>query len=71
MSGFPFKIPPCGGLKESCQFLQEEIMKLTDLLSQDLKREAEGTRRVLACVPEGRYDWKPHPKSMPLGYLTT
>ena len=53
------------------QFSQEETMKLTDLISQDLKREAEGTRRVLARVPEGRGDWKPHPKSMPLGYLAT
>lgn len=46
-------------------------MNLTDLISQDLKRETEGTRRVLARVPEGRDDWRPHPKSMPLGYLAT
>jgi uncharacterized damage-inducible protein DinB len=46
-------------------------MKLTDLKSQDIKRESDGTRRVLARVPEGRDDWKPHPKSMPLGYLAT
>lgn len=45
-------------------------MNLPELLAADLKREAEGTRRVLERVPEGRADWKPHPKSMPLGYLT-
>ncbi len=28
-----------------------------------------GTRRALERVPEGRNDWKPHDKSMPLGYL--
>lgn len=45
-------------------------MKLTELFSAELEREAKGTRRVLERVPEGRADWKPHPKSMPLGYLT-
>ena len=44
-------------------------MKLTELFAAELDREAEGTRRVLARVPEGRDDWKPHPKSMPLGTL--
>lgn len=45
-------------------------MKLNDLFIADLQREAEGTRSVLKRVPEGRNDWKPHPKSMELGYLT-
>ena len=45
-------------------------MKLTELLLADLEREAAGTRRVLERVSEGREDWKPHPKSMALGYLT-
>ena len=35
----------------------------------ELEREAAGTRRALERVPEGRNDWKPHEKSMPLGYL--
>jgi uncharacterized damage-inducible protein DinB len=42
---------------------------IADLLLAELEEEAEITRRVLAKVPEGRNDWKPHPKSMPLGYL--
>jgi len=37
----------------------------------ELEREAGPTRRVLERVPEGRDDWKPHEKSMPLGYLAT
>jgi uncharacterized damage-inducible protein DinB len=46
-------------------------MKMTELFLAELDREAVATRRVLERVPEGLYDWKPHPKSMPLGYLST
>jgi uncharacterized damage-inducible protein DinB len=46
-------------------------MKLTELFSAEMEREAAATRRTLERVPEGRYDWKPHEKSMPLGYLAT
>jgi uncharacterized damage-inducible protein DinB len=44
-------------------------MKMTELFLAELEREAAPTRRVLERVPEGRYDWKPHEKSMTLGYL--
>ena len=44
-------------------------MKLTDLFLDELDREAARSRRVLEQVPSGRDDWKPHPKSMPLGRL--
>jgi hypothetical protein len=45
------------------------MMKLTDLFSEELAREGAITRRTLERVPEGRDDWKPHDKSMPLGRL--
>jgi uncharacterized damage-inducible protein DinB len=44
-------------------------MKLTDVFLAQLAEEANRTRRALERVPEGRDDWKPHEKSMPLGYL--
>jgi uncharacterized damage-inducible protein DinB len=44
-------------------------MKLTQLFLAELDREAPRTRRALEHVPHGRDDWKPHPKSMPLGRL--
>jgi hypothetical protein len=44
-------------------------MKMTELFITDLDREAARSRRALEQVPEGRYDWKPHEKSMNFGYL--
>jgi uncharacterized damage-inducible protein DinB len=44
-------------------------MKTADLLLAQLTDEAPRTRRVLERVPEGKDDWAPHPKSMPLGRL--
>jgi uncharacterized damage-inducible protein DinB len=44
-------------------------MKLTDFLLAELDREVERSRRALVEVPEGKYDWKPHEKSMIFGYL--
>lgn len=42
---------------------------ITELLTAELDREAPGTRKALERVPEGKNDWKPHEKSMELGYL--
>jgi uncharacterized damage-inducible protein DinB len=44
-------------------------MKLTELLLTQLDREVGRSRRALEQVPEGKYDWKPHEKSMIFGYL--
>lgn len=46
------------------------IMKLTDMFLAELERESAGTRAVLERLPEGRYDWKPHEKSMTMGRLS-
>src|SRR5438105_3507520 len=44
-------------------------MKLMDMFVAQLDAEARRTRRALEHAPEGRDDWKPHDKSMPLGRL--
>ena len=44
-------------------------MKLTEFLLAELDREVDRSRRALEEVPEGKYDWKPHEKSMIFGYL--
>ena len=46
-------------------------MTTIELFEALLEREAAISRRALERVPEGRNDWKPHEKSMPLGYLAT
>jgi len=46
-------------------------MKLTDSLLAELERGAASTRLALKRLPEGHNDWKPHPRSMPLGYLAS
>jgi uncharacterized damage-inducible protein DinB len=46
-------------------------MTASELFGALLEREAEVSRRALGRVPEGRPEWKPHPKSMALGYLAT
>ena len=44
-------------------------MKLADFFLEQLERETPITRRALEQVPLDKPDWKPHEKSMPLGYL--
>lgn len=43
--------------------------RTAEAILDQIEREAPRTRRVLEQVPEGRFDWKPHEKSMPLGQL--
>src|SRR5262245_9646581 len=44
-------------------------MKLTEFFREQLDREVERSRKALEQVPDGKYDWKPHEKSMIFGYL--
>lgn len=44
-------------------------MELQEMFLAQMERESAATRRTLERVPEGHNDWKPHEKSMTLGYL--
>lgn len=44
-------------------------MTIADWCIQELQHEAVATRKHLERVPEGKFDYAPHPKSMPLGRL--
>ena len=41
-------------------------MKLTQFFAEQLEKEVARTRGALKNIPEGKDDWAPHPKSMPL-----
>ncbi len=44
-------------------------MSLNDTLLGELQYEAVATRKCLERIPEDKYDWKPHEKSMAMGKL--
>jgi len=44
-------------------------MEMTKFFLDQLEREVAASRKVLAEVPEGNNSWKPHEKSMEMGYL--
>lgn len=39
-------------------------MTIIQLLLKELEQEARTTRKMLAIVPDDKFDWRPHPKSM-------
>ena len=44
-------------------------MTLQQFLLDEFEREVRRSRHALEQVPEGKYDWKPHDRSMLFGYL--
>jgi uncharacterized damage-inducible protein DinB len=44
-------------------------MTFSEQLLPEFEAEMENTRKLLALVPDGKLDYKPHEKSMPLGRL--
>ena len=44
-------------------------MELKEFLAAEVEREVERSRKALKEIPEAKYDWKPHERSMILGYL--
>ena len=46
-------------------------MPLNQALLPEFDHEMANTRKSLERVPDGKFDWKPHPKSMTLGGLAT
>ena len=44
-------------------------MELKDFFLKQVEREAAASRKVLERVPESKNSWKPHERSMEMGYL--
>jgi uncharacterized damage-inducible protein DinB len=46
-------------------------MSIIQMLLQEMEQEAQTTRKMLERVPDDKYDWQPHKKSMTLQRLAT
>jgi uncharacterized damage-inducible protein DinB len=46
-------------------------MLLKKFFLEQLEREAAASRKVIERLPEGQSSWKPHARSMELGYLAS
>lgn len=45
-------------------------MTIIEMLRRELEKEAVTTRKMLARIPDDKYDWRPHPKSMDIRMLS-
>jgi uncharacterized damage-inducible protein DinB len=46
-------------------------MTISQMLLPEFDQEMSNTRKILNCVPEDKYSWRPHEKSMRLGHLAS
>jgi len=46
-------------------------MPFSEMLLPEFDEEMKNTRKLLECVPDNNFAWKPHEKSMALGRLAT
>lgn len=46
------------------------MSKQIDRLLKEMEQEANTTRKMLSRIPDDKFDWKPHEKSMPIRRLS-
>jgi uncharacterized damage-inducible protein DinB len=46
-------------------------MELIPMFLKEFEAEVLTTRKMLSCIPDDKYDWQPHPKSMTVRRLAT
>jgi uncharacterized damage-inducible protein DinB len=51
--------------------IKKQIMALIPMLVKEMEQEAATTRKMLERIPNDKYDWKPHPKSMSVRQLAS
>jgi uncharacterized damage-inducible protein DinB len=51
--------------------LKVKNMTMIEMFLKEMEQEAETTRKILSRIPEDKYDWKPHTKSMSVKQLAT
>ena len=47
------------------------MTKIVEMLLKEMDAEAQTTRKMLSRIPDDKYDWQPHPKSMTIRQLAT
>ena len=47
------------------------MAQLIPIFSKELEQESVVTRKMLERIPDDKYDWQPHPKSMTIRQLST
>jgi uncharacterized damage-inducible protein DinB len=52
-------------------FSRRKTMPFSQTLLPEFEEEMKNTRKLLECVPDGKFDYKPHTKSMTLGRLAS
>src|ERR1700743_1812522 len=46
-------------------------MQIIQMFLNEVEQEAQTTRKFLSIVPNDKFDWQPHPKSMTIRQLAT
>lgn len=46
-------------------------MSMIQMLLKEMEQESQTTRKMLSIVPDDKYDWQPHKKSMTIRQLTS
>ena len=46
-------------------------MQLIQMFLKEVEQEAQTTRKFLSIIPNDKFDWRPHPKSMTIRQLAT
>jgi uncharacterized damage-inducible protein DinB len=58
-------------LNQQTNTKKTEIMEIIPMLLKEMGEEAQTTRKFLERVPNDKFDWQPHPKSMTVRQLAT
>src|ERR1700759_2668800 len=48
-----------------------QSIEIIPMLLKEMEQEAQTTRKMLERIPNDKYDWQPHPKSMTIRRLAT
>jgi uncharacterized damage-inducible protein DinB len=50
---------------------KDNAMEIIPMFLKEMEQEAQTTRKMLSIIPDDKYDWQPHKKSMTVRQLAT